>query len=109
MKRKSKINIDHHVQCLNFQKKNKNKNKNKNEIKNDIKLRSQVVLYVNQRGRVKQKFGDLSSNQLVVFFNLTKDMIGSLLSDQFQSMELDNKSYSLEYQYSCFYIGFLIH
>ena len=67
------------------------------------------MLYVNQRGRVKQKFGDLSSNQLHVFFNLTKDMIGSLLSDQFQNMELDSKSYSIEYQYSCFYISSLIH
>ena len=67
------------------------------------------MLYVNQRGRVKQKFGDLSSNQLDVFFNLTKDMIGSLLSDQFQNMELDSKSYSIEYQYSCFYISSLIH
>ena len=34
MKRKSKINIDHDVQCLNFQ--NKNKNKNKNERKKMI-------------------------------------------------------------------------
>ena len=55
MKRKGKININHGVQCLHFQKKKKKKN--------DVKLRrSQVVLYVDQQGHVKQKSGDLRSN-----------------------------------------------
>ena len=52
MKTKRKTNIDHGVQCLHFQRK-----------KNDIKLRgSQVVLYINKCGHVKQKSGDLNSN-----------------------------------------------
>ena len=43
-----------------FKRKTKRKEKQK---KNDIKLKgSQVVLYVDQRGHVKQKFNDLSSN-----------------------------------------------
>ena len=59
MKRKGKININHGVQCLHFQKKNKNKKKKKK----DVKLRRiQVVLYVDQQGRVKQKSGNLRSN-----------------------------------------------
>ena len=62
----------------------------------DIKIKgSQIVLYVYQRGRVKQKSNNLSSNWLDVFFDFTKFMTGSLLSDQFQNIELDNKSYSL--------------
>ena len=78
--------------------------------KNDIKLReNQVVSDVNQRGHVKKKSGDLSSSWLDVFFNLTKGMTRSLLNDQFQNIELDNKLYSLEHQFSCFYVGSLIH
>ena len=44
-----------------------------------------------------------------MFFNLTKGMIGSLLSDQFQNIELDSKLYSLENQYLCFYVSSFIH
>ena len=41
------------------------------EKENDIKLKgSQVVLYVNQRGHVKQKSDDLSLNWLNVFVRL---------------------------------------
>ena len=41
------------------------------ENKNNIKLRgSQVALYVNQQGRIKQKSRDLCSNWLGVLFNL---------------------------------------
>ena len=61
------------------------------EKKNYIKLReSQVMFNVDQRGRVKYKSDDLSSNWLDVFFNLTKDMTRFLLSDQFQNIELDS-------------------
>ena len=81
-----------------------------NEKKNDIKLRkSQVMFNVDQRGCVKYKFDDISSNWLDVFFNLTKGMTGSLLSDQFQNIELNNKSYSLEHQWLCFYVDYLLH
>ena len=84
--------------------------KRKKNIKNDIKLReSQVVLYIDQRSHVKYKSSNLSSNLLDVFFNLTKGTIGSLLSNQFQNLELDNKSYSLKHPYLCFYVGSLIH
>ena len=68
-----------------------------------------VVLYVDQQDCVRHKFDDLCSNWLDVFFNLTKYIIGSLLSDQFQNIELDSKLYSLENQYLCFYVGSLIH
>lgn len=44
-----------------------------------------------------------------VYFNLTKGMTRSLLSDQFWKIEPDNKLYSLEHQYICFYVGLLIH
>ena len=71
--------------------------------------KSQVVLYVDQQGCVQYKCGDLSSNWLDVFFNLTKGMTGFLLSDQFRNIELDNKLYSLKHQYLCFYVGSLIH
>ena len=55
-----------------------------NKKKHDIKLRgSQVVPFVDQRGLVKQKFNDLRTNGLDVYFNLTKDMTGSFLSNQF--------------------------
>ena len=78
--------------------------------KQDIKLRGiQVVLYLDHRGHVKQKSDDFSSNWLDVFFNLTKGMIGSLLSDQFQNIELDSKLYSLENQYLCFYVSSYLH
>ena len=63
------------------------------------------MLYVDQQNYVKQKFDNLRTNWLDVYFDLTKDMIGYLLSDQFQNIELDNKSYSLEKQYSCFYVS----
>ena len=87
----------------------KKKRKEKKRKEKDIKLRgSQVVLYVDQWGRVKQKFDNISSNWLDVFFNLTKGMIGSLLSDQFWNIELDSKLYSLEHQYLCFYVDYLI-
>ena len=90
--------------------KEKGKKKRKEKKRNGIKLRrSQVMLYVDQRGRVKQKSDDLSSNWLDVFFNLTKGMTGFLLSDQFWNKELDNKLYSLKNQYLCFYVGSLIH
>ena len=80
------------------------------EKKNYIKLReSQVMFNVDQRGRVKYKSDDLSSNWLDVFFNLTKDMTRFLLSDQFQNIELDSKSYSLEHQCLCFYVDSLLH
>ena len=98
---KKKKSIDHGVQCLHFQKKKKKK---------DIKLRGiQVVLYIDQRGHVKQISSDFSSNWLDVFFNLTKGMTGSLLSDQFQNIELDSKLYSLENQYLCFYVSSYLH
>ena len=43
--------------------KEKGKKKRKEKKRNGIKLRrSQVMLYVDQRGRVKQKSDDLSSN-----------------------------------------------
>ena len=59
--------------------------------KTDIKLReSQVMFNVDQWGCVKYKSDDLSSNWLDVFFNLTKDMTGFLLSNQFQNIELDS-------------------
>ena len=48
------------------------------------------MFHVDQRGRVKYKSDDLSSNWLDVFFNLTKDMTGFLLSNQFQNIELDS-------------------
>ena len=48
------------------------------------------MFHVDQRGRVKYKSDDLSSNWLDVFFNLTKDMTRFLLSDQFQNIELDS-------------------
>ena len=84
---KRKKSIDHGVQCFHFQ----------------------VVLYVDQRCHVKQKFDDFSSNWLDVFFNLTKDMTRYLLSDQFQNIELDSKLYSLENQYLCFHVSSFIH
>ena len=78
--------------------------------KNDIKLSgSQVVLYVDQWGCVKYKFGNLSWNWLDVFFDLTKGMTRSLLSNRFRNIKLDNKSYSLENKYLCFYVISLIH
>ena len=78
--------------------------------KNDIKLRgSQVVLYINKCGHVKQKSGDLNSNWQNVFFNLTKGMTGFFLSDQFWNIKLDNELYSLKHQCLCFYVDSLIH
>ena len=67
------------------------------------------MLYVNQQVRVKQKFDDLISNQIDVYFNLTKTMTRYFLSDQFRNIERDSKLYSLEQQYLCFYVDFLIH
>ena len=79
-----------------FNRKRKKKERKK-EKENDIRLNwSQVMLYVDQWDHVKHKFDDHNSNWLDVFFNLTKDMIESLLSDQFQNIELDSKSYCLE-------------
>ena len=44
-------------------KRKRNKKKRKEKKRNGIKLRrSQVMLYVDQRGRVKQKSDNLSSN-----------------------------------------------
>ena len=89
MKTKWKTNIDHGVECFHFQKKKKN----------DIKVKmSQVVLYVYQWSCFKQKYDDLRSNWLDVYFNLTKGMTGFLLSNQFWNIKLDSKSYSLENQ-----------
>lgn len=68
---------------------------------------SQVVLYVDQRRRVKQKSDNLRTNWLDVSFNLTKNMTRFLLSYQFQNIELDNKSCSLEHHYLCFYVWHL--
>ena len=67
------------------------------------------MLYVDQWGRVKQKSDDLSSSWTDVFFNLTKEMIGFLLSDQFRNIEPDSNSYSLENQNLCLYVGSRIH
>ena len=53
--------------------------------------------------------GNLDSNWLNVFFNLTKDTTRSLLSDQFQNIELDSRSYFLEHQYLFLNVGHLIH
>ena len=39
------------------------------------------MLYVDQQGHVKHKLGDLSSTWPDVFFNLTKDMTRSLLTN----------------------------
>ena len=72
--------------------------KKEEKRKYGTKLRGgQVMLYVDQQGHVKHKFGDLSSTWPDVFFNLTKDMTRSLLTNSFRNIELDNKSYSLEY------------
>ena len=65
------------------------------------------MLYVDQCGRAKQNSNDIITNWLDVYFNLTKVMTGFFLSDQFWNIELNCKSYSLKYQYLCFYVDFL--